>query len=77
MKAQSLVSELYREAFSHTYISFISFTSNVLCVINLYPCNYLSRECGMYNASDLLLGDHVCEKSDIVKWIDCLWLLFF
>ena len=22
-------------------------------------------------ASDLLLGDHVCEKSGAVKWIDC------
>ena len=30
----------------------------------LYPCNYLSRECGLYKASDLLLGDHV-EKSDL------------
>ena len=25
-------------------------------------------ECG---PSDLLLGDHVCEKYDAVKWIDC------
>ena len=32
--------------------------------IKLYPCNYLSRECGLHKASDLLLGDHVCEKSD-------------
>lgn len=29
-----------------------------------------SRECGMYEASDLLLGDHLFEKSDAVKWID-------
>ena len=29
-----------------------------------------SRECGLYEASDLLLGDHLCEKSDTVKWID-------
>ena len=28
----------------------------------LYPFNYLSRECGLYKASDLLLGDHVCEN---------------
>ena len=40
-------------------------------VMKLYPCNYLSRECGLYKASDLLLGDHVCEKSDAVKLIDC------
>ena len=29
-----------------------------------------SKECGMYEASDLLLGDHLYEKSDAVKWID-------
>ena len=29
-----------------------------------------SRECGMYEASDILLGDHLYEKSDSVKWID-------
>ena len=29
-----------------------------------------SRECGLYEASDLLLGDHLCEKSETVKWID-------
>ena len=28
------------------------------------------RECGLYEASDLLLGDHPTEKSDTVKWID-------
>ena len=29
-----------------------------------------SRECGLYEASDLLLGDHLREKSDTIKWID-------
>ena len=28
------------------------------------------RECGLYEASDLLLGDHLNEKSDTVKWVD-------
>ena len=28
-----------------------------------------SRECGLYEASDLLLGDHLCQKSDTVQWI--------
>ena len=28
------------------------------------------QECGLYEASDLLLGDHLNEKSDTVKWID-------
>ena len=28
------------------------------------------RECDLYEASDLLLGDHLTEKSTTVKWID-------
>ena len=28
------------------------------------------RECGLYEASDLLLGDHLTEKSHTVKWVD-------
>ena len=28
-------------------------------------------KCGQYKASDLLLGDYVCEKSDAVNWMDC------
>ena len=34
--------------------------------------HFLSRECGLYTASDLLLEHHVCEKYDTVKWIDFL-----
>ena len=40
-------------------------------LINLYQSNYLSRECNLYKAIYLLLGDHVCEKSDAVNWIEC------
>ena len=29
-----------------------------------------SWEVGLYEASDLLLGDHLCEKSTTIKWID-------
>ena len=29
-----------------------------------------SRECGLYEASDLLLGDHLRGKSQTVKWVD-------
>ena len=29
-----------------------------------------SRECDLYEASDLLLSDHLTEKSDTVKWVD-------
>ena len=28
-----------------------------------------SRECGLYEASDILLGDHLCEKSETIQWI--------
>ena len=29
-----------------------------------------SRECGLYEASDLLLGDHLTERSTTVHWVD-------
>ena len=29
-----------------------------------------SRECGLYEACDLILGDHLCEKSVVTKWIN-------
>ena len=29
-----------------------------------------SRECGHYEASILLLGDHLCGKSKTIKWVD-------
>ena len=32
--------------------------------------SFRSRECGLYEASDLLLGDHLYEKSEQVKWVD-------
>ena len=41
-----------------------------------YPYNYLLKKCGLYKFSDLLLGDHVCEKCDAVKLLDCPWLSF-
>ena len=28
-----------------------------------------SQECGLYEASDILLDDHLCEKSQTVQWI--------
>ena len=28
-----------------------------------------SCECGLYEAADILLGDHLYEKSDAVQWI--------
>ena len=31
------------------------------------PMQYLSRECGLYKASDLLLGDHVCKRRPMLS----------
>ena len=31
-------------------------------------------ECGLYEASNLLLGDHLTEKSVTVKWVDAAML---
>ena len=28
-----------------------------------------SRECGLYEAADILLGDHLSEKSNSVQWV--------
>ena len=28
------------------------------------------RKCGLYEASDQMLGDHLTETSDTVKWVD-------
>jgi len=28
-----------------------------------------TRECGLYEASDLLLGDHLCEKSETIQFV--------
>lgn len=32
-----------------------------------------SRECGLYEAYDLILGYHLCEKSVVTNWIDAKW----
>lgn len=29
-----------------------------------------SRECGLYEACDLIIGEHLCGKSDCIRWID-------
>ena len=33
-------------------------------------CSLRSRECGLYEASDLVLGYHLYEKSETIKWVD-------
>jgi len=32
-------------------------------------CSLRSRECGMYKASYILLGDHLLGKSDTIQWV--------
>ena len=33
-------------------------------------CSLRSRECGLYEATDLVLGDQLCGKFLTIKWID-------
>ena len=40
-------------------------------VFGVLDCeHYVLENCGLYEASDLLLGDPLCMKSDAVKWIN-------
>ena len=59
---RSNMQELWQEVSSH---------SSVYSKLFLFGVRSLrSRECGLYEASDLLLGDHLCGKSQTIKWID-------
>ena len=59
---RSNMQDLWQEVSSHTsiYSKLWSFGIRSLH----------SSECGLYEASDILLGDHLCEKSKTVKWVD-------
>ena len=59
---KSNMQDLWQEVSSHSsiYSKLWSFGIHCLC----------SRECGLYEASDLLLGDHLREKSTTIKWIN-------
>ena len=59
---RSNMQDLWQEVSSHTsiYSKLWSFGIRSL----------RSRECGLYEASDILLGDHLCEISKTVKWVD-------
>ena len=59
---RSNMQDLWQEVSSHTsiYSKLWSFGIRSL----------RSRECGLYETSDILLGDHLCEKSKTVKWVD-------
>ena len=58
---KSNMQDLWQEVSSHSSI-YSKLWSFGICL----P----SRECGLYEASDLLLGDYLCEKSTTIKWID-------
>ena len=54
--------EIWQEVSSHQSVY------SKLCSFGMRSLQ--SRECGLYEASDLLLGDHQCGKSQTVKWVD-------
>ena len=59
---KSNMQEVWQEVSSHQTIYSKLWSFGVRCL--------RSRECGLYEASDLLLGDHLCGKSLTVKWVD-------
>ena len=59
---RSKMQDLWQEVSSHSSVYSKLWSFGV--------CSLRSRECGMYEASDILLGDHLCEKSQTIKWID-------
>ena len=59
---RSNMQELWPEVSSHSSVYSKLFSFGVRSL--------RSRECGLYEASDLLLGDHLCGKSQTVKWIE-------
>ena len=59
---KSNMQEVWEEVSSHQTIYSKLWSFGVRCL--------RSRECGLYEASDLLLGDHLCGKSLTVKWVD-------
>ena len=54
----------------HLYVAFQMFLGFNAVIFSPHAITYLGKY-GVYKASDLLLGDNVCEKSDAVKWIKC------
>ena len=59
---KSNMQEIWQEVSSHQTVYSKPWSFGVRCL--------RSRECGLYEASDLLLGDHLCEKSVTIKWVD-------
>ena len=59
---KSNMQDLWQEVSSH---------QSIYCKLWSFGVRSLrSRECGLYEASDLLLGDHLCGKSQTIKWVD-------
>ena len=61
---KSNMQDLWQEVSAHSSVYSKLWSFGIRCL--------RSRECGLYEASDLLLGDHLCEKSTTIKWIDLL-----
>ena len=59
---KSNMQDLWQEVSAHSSVYSKLWSFGIRCL--------RSRECGLYEASDLLLGDHLCEKSTTIKWID-------
>ena len=59
---KSTMQEVWQEVSSHQTIYSNLWSFSVRCL--------RSRECGLYEASDILLGDHLCWKSLTIKWVD-------
>ena len=69
---------------SHPFFPFCRHITLHFCALFLFffpvskviPLQLPIKGVWLYKASDMFPGDHVCEKSDAVKWIDCPWLSF-
>jgi len=44
--------------------------SNFSILFSFGVRSFCSTECGMYEACDILLDDHLLEKSDLIQWVD-------
>ena len=59
---RSNMQEIWQEVSSHQSIYSKLWSFGTRCLH--------ARECGLYESSDLLLGDHISGKSLTIKWID-------
>ena len=59
-KAEKInMQDLWQDVWTHSSVYSKLWSFGIRCL--------RSRECGLYEASDLLLEDHLCEKSTTIK----------